>query len=118
VTDFVMPDWITGPSAPPVLDADTSTTDTGFRVVAHISRDNSGTYLLSDVTWPDMWSVRLYVTVLPRTLARNHPAPRHRRCWCEIWSPDETGEFIDSAILNPDTDAIEWESDTVHDTKP
>lgn len=118
VIEFVIPDRITEPSTPPVLDADNSSTDTGFQVVAHISRDNSGTRLVSDVTWPDMWSVRLFVTALLRNLAHNYPSQQHRRCWCEVWSPDETGEFVDSAILNPDIDAIEWESDTIHDTNP
>jgi hypothetical protein len=119
VIGFVMPDQSTEPSTPPVLGADDPTMQTsGFRVVAHISRDHSGTRLVSDVTWPDMWAVRLFVTALLRNLARNQLAQQHRRCWCEVWSSDEAGQFVDSAILNPDTDAIESESDTAHDTNP
>ena len=91
---------------------------TGFRVVAHVSRDNSGTQLIPDVSWPDAWSVRLFVTALLRNLARNNPAHQRRRCWCEVWTPDETGEYVDSAIPNPDTGAIEWESDTIRRTEP
>jgi hypothetical protein len=97
-----------------------STLETGFQVVAHVSRDNSGTRPVADVTWPDMWAARLFVTALLRNLAHKGLAHQHRRCWCEVWAPDEAGQFVDSAILNPDTDTdtIEWESDTVHDTKP
>ncbi|MCA1671644.1 MAG: hypothetical protein LC799_05395 [Actinobacteria bacterium] len=65
-----------------------------------------------------MWSVRLLVTALLRNLARNDKAQERRRCWCEVWTPDETGERVDSAVLNQDTGAIEWESDVVRDSDP
>jgi hypothetical protein len=33
------------------------------------------------------------------------------RCWCEIWTPNEDGELVDSAHVDPETGVIEWESD-------
>jgi hypothetical protein len=83
----------------------------GFRIIAHISRENHGARLISDVSWSDMWSVRLYVTALLRNAARSGLAFAKCRCWCEIWAPDETGELVDSANLDPETGVIEWESD-------
>jgi hypothetical protein len=76
----------------------TETAQSGFRVVAHISRpDHSGgARLVSDVSWSDMWSVRLYVTALLRNLARTSLVRANGRCWCEIWTPDESGELVDS----------------------
>jgi hypothetical protein len=58
-----------------------------------------------------MWSVRLYVTALLRNAARSGLASVESRCWCEIWAPDETGELIDSAYLDPETGVIEWQAD-------
>jgi hypothetical protein len=41
-----------------------------------------------------------------------------RDYWCEIWSPDETGELIDSAFPAPDAASIECESDILRDAEP
>jgi hypothetical protein len=82
-----------------------------FRIIAHLSRDNHGTRLVSDVSWSDMWSIRLYVTALLRNALRSGLATSECRWWCEIWTPDETGEPIDYARVDPETGVIEWESD-------
>jgi hypothetical protein len=118
VIGFVTPDRIIESLTEPSIGVDDHPSTTGYRVVAHINRDNGGTQLIPDVSWPDAWSVRLFVTALMRNLTRNNPAHQRRRCWCEIWTPDETGEYVDSAILNPDTGAIEWESDIIRRTDP
>jgi hypothetical protein len=91
----------------------TDTAQSGFRVVAHISRPGhgGGARLVSDVSWSDMWSVRLYVTALLRNLARTSLIPANGRCWCEIWIPNEAGELVDSAFLDQESGVIEWESD-------
>lgn len=117
VIRFVTPDQTNQSLTEPITRADGSTTDAGFRVVAHVRRADGGTQLVSDVPWPDAWSVRLFVTTLLQNLTRRHDA-HERRCWCEVWTPDENGEYLDSAILNPDTGAIEWESDLTHGTAP
>jgi hypothetical protein len=117
VIGFVTPDRIIESLTEPSTRADDDS-PSGYRVVAHISRHNDGTQLVPDVSWPDAWSVRLFVTALMRNLTRNSPAQQRRRCWCEVWTPDEDGEFVDSAILNPDTGAIEWESDIIRRTEP
>ena len=118
VVGFVTPDRIIGSFTEPSTSVDDDSTTPGYRVVAHLSRHNGGTQLIPDVSWPDAWSVRLFVTALLRNLTRTNPAHQQRRCWCEVWTPDETGEFVDSAILNPDTGAIEWESDIIRRTEP
>jgi hypothetical protein len=119
VIGFMTPDRILESITEPSTHADDdSPSCTGYRVVAHLSRDNGGTQLVPDVSWPDAWSVRLFVTALLRNLTRTNPVQQRRRCWCEVWTPDETGEFVDSAILNPDTGAIEWESDITPRTEP
>lgn len=115
VIGFVTPDRITESFTEPTH-VDQSTTGAGFRVVAHVSRDSGGTRLVPDVSWPDAWSVRLFVTALLRHLASNYHAQERRRYWCEVWTPDETGERVDSAILNPETGIIEWESDIARDS--
>ena len=117
VIGFVTPDRILESLTEPSTRAD-DPSSSGYRVVAHLSRHNGGTRLVPDVSWPDAWSVRLFVTALMRNLTRNNPAQQRRRCWCEVWTPDETGEYVDSAILNPDTGAIEWESDITRRTEP
>lgn len=83
----------------------------GFRVIAHFARENHGARLVSDVSWSDMWSIRLYITALLRNALRSGLASADCSCWCEVWAPDETGELIDSAHVDPDTGVIEWESD-------
>jgi hypothetical protein len=83
----------------------------GFRVVAHFARENHGARLISDVSWSDMWSIRLYITALLRNALRSGLASAECRCWCEVWTPDETGEPIDTAHVDPETGVIEWESD-------
>jgi hypothetical protein len=83
----------------------------GYRIIAHLRRENHGARLVSDVSWSDMWSVRLYVTALLRNAVRSGLAPAECRCWCEVWTPDETGELIDSAHVDPETGVIEWQSD-------
>ena len=98
VIRFVTPDQINQSLTESVTRADGSTTEAGFRVVAHVRRADDGTQLVSDVPWPDAWSVRLFVTALLRTLTRRHDA-QERRCWCEVWTPDENGEFVDSGLL-------------------
>ncbi len=115
VIGFVTPGRINESLTEPSTHVDHSTTGAGFRVVAHVNRDSGGTRLVPDVSWPDAWSVRLFVTALLRHLARNDHSQRRRRCWCEVWTPDETGERVDSAILNPETGIIEWESDIARD---
>ncbi len=35
----------------------------GFRIIAHLARENSGARVVSDVSWSDMWSIRLYITL-------------------------------------------------------
>ncbi|MCA1672715.1 MAG: hypothetical protein LC799_11100, partial [Actinobacteria bacterium] len=118
VIGFVATGRTTESFASPSAHGDRSTISTGFRIVAHVSRDDGGARLTSDVSWPDMWSVRLLVTALLRNLARNDKAQVRRRCWCEVWTPDENGERVDSAILNQDTGVIEWESDVVRGSDP
>jgi hypothetical protein len=83
----------------------------GFRVIAHFARESYGARLVSDVSWSDMWSIRLYITALLRNALRSGLASAECRCWCEVWAPDETGELIDSARVDPETGVIEWESD-------
>lgn len=117
VIRFVTPDQTNQLLTESITRAHSSTTDAGFRVVAHVRRADGGTQLASDVPWPDSWSVRLFVTALLQTLTRRHDTHK-LRCWCEVWTPDENGEHVDSAILNPDTGAIEWESDLTHGTQP
>jgi hypothetical protein len=113
VIGFVTPGRITESFTDPGTHVDRTTTGAGFRVVAHVSRDSAGMRLASDISWPDTWSVRLFVTALLRNLARNDHAHKRRQCWCEVWTPNETGERVDSAVLNPDTGIIEWESDMI-----
>lgn len=83
----------------------------GFRIIAHFARENHGARLVSDVSWSDMWSIRLYITALLRNALRSGLASAECSCWCEVWTPDETGELIDSAHVDPETGVIEWESD-------
>jgi hypothetical protein len=83
----------------------------GFRIIAHLNRESHGARLISDVSWADMWSIRLYVTALLRNALRSGLASAECRCWCEVWTPDETGELVDSAHVDPDTGVIEWKSD-------
>jgi hypothetical protein len=87
----------------------------GFRIIARINRQSHGARLVSDVSWTDMWSIRLYVTALLRYAMRGGLASAGCRCWCEVWTPDESGELVDSAHVDPETGVIEWESDM--DTK-
>lgn len=82
-----------------------------FQVVTHIRRDGHGTRLVTDVSWPDLWSVRLFATAMLRTLAQSSLVTDDCRCWCEVWRPDESGEIVDSAYLQSDTVTVEWESD-------
>jgi hypothetical protein len=85
----------------------------GFQVIAHVRRDNGGGGgARLAVSWPEPSSVRLFVTALLRDLAKNRSDVR-RRCWCEVWTPDETGTFLETAALNPDTGAVEWDGDTI-----
>jgi hypothetical protein len=100
----------TGPTAPPNAAEPTAAND-GFRIISHLNRENHGARLISDVSWADMWSIRLYVTALLRNALRSGLASGECRCWCEVWTPDETGELVDSAHVDPDTGVIEWESD-------
>jgi hypothetical protein len=80
-------------------------------VIAHLSREGQGARLVVPMAWPDMWAVRLFVNGLLRGLARSGLPALGCRCWCEVWIPDEIGELVDSAFLDPDASAIEWESD-------
>ena len=82
-----------------------------LRVVAHLSRDGHGARLVPDAAWADMWSVRLFVMGLLQNAARSGLPSLGCRCWCEVWSPDESGELVDSAFLDPDSGAVEWQSD-------
>jgi hypothetical protein len=100
-----------GSEQPPPTGGVQSRSDLGFRIVAHLRRDNHGARLVSDVSWSDMWSVRLYVTALLRNAARSGLASAESRCWCEVWAPDETGELVDAAYLDPESGVIEWQSD-------
>ena len=104
----------TDPTSEPSPSEDTDDTQTGFRIIAHLSRDGHSARLVSDLSWTDMWSVRLYITALLRNLARSSLASHDCPCRCEVWKPDETGQLVDSARQNPDTGVIEWESD-LHD---
>jgi hypothetical protein len=85
--------------------------NSGFRIIAHVSRESHGARLVSDVSWSDMWSIRLYVTALLRNAMRSGLTSAECRCWCEIWTPNEGGELVDSAHVDPETGVIEWESD-------
>jgi len=114
VTRFVTSDRTNESLTQPSTATDPPASDTELRVVAHVRRDGDGTRLIPDVSWPDAWSMRLFGTALLQNLARND---QRRRCWCEVWTPDETGELIDTAILHPDTGAIEWHSDILPDTQ-
>jgi hypothetical protein len=82
-----------------------------LRVITHLSREGQGARLVAPMAWSDMWSVRLFVAGLLCGLARSGLPALGCRCWCEVWNPDQTGELVDSAFLDPDTGAIEWESD-------
>jgi hypothetical protein len=100
----------TGPTAP--LNAGEPTVAIhGFRIIAHLSREDHGARLVSDVPCADMWSIRLYVTALLRNALRSGLASAECRCWCEIWTPDEGGKLVDSAHVDPETGVIEWASD-------
>lgn len=100
----------TGPPTPPNA-GEPIIANRGFRIIAHLNRDNHGARLVSDVSWADMWSIRLYVTALLRNALRSGLASAECRCWCEVWTPDETGELVDSAHVDPQTGVIEWQSD-------
>jgi hypothetical protein len=100
----------TGPPAP-LNAAEPPAVNHGFRIIAHLNRENHGARLVSDVSWADMWSIRLYVTALLRNALRTGLASAGCRCWCEVWTPNETGELVDSAHVDPDTGVIEWASD-------
>ena len=104
------PDQHAGPPAPPNAPEQFSA-DHGFRIIAHLNRENHSARLVSDVSWADMWSIRLYVTALLRNALRSGLASAECRCWCEVWTPDETGELIDSAHVDAETGVIEWRSD-------
>jgi hypothetical protein len=110
VIGFVTPDRTNESLVSPSTHIDRPIADAEFRIVAHVSRDGHGAQLTSDMSWPDTWSVRMFVTALLRNLSR-HDRQQCRRYWCDIWTPDESGERVDSAILNPDTRVIEWASD-------
>jgi hypothetical protein len=100
----------TGPTAQ-VNPAEPAAGSSGFRIIAHLDRDNHGARLISDVSWADMWSIRLYVTALLRNALRSGLASAECRCWCEVWAPDEAGELVGSAHVDPETGVIEWASD-------
>jgi hypothetical protein len=106
----VTPGQRTGPTAP-VYPAEPAAARPAFRVIAHLGRDNHGARLISDVSWADMWSIRLYVTALLRNALRSGLASAECRCWCEVWAPDEAGELVDSAHVDPETGVVEWASD-------
>src|SRR5918999_852298 len=42
-----------------------------FRLIAHFAREDHGARLVSDVSWSDMWSIRLYITALLRSAVRS-----------------------------------------------
>jgi hypothetical protein len=86
-------------------------TGSSFRIITHFAREDHGARLVSDVYWSDMWSIRLYITALLRNALRSGLASAESSCWCEVWTPDESGELIDSAHVDPETGVIEWESD-------
>lgn len=114
---FVAPDaGAADPGAEPSSSEDQSDkTAARYRVVAHLSRDGHSARLVPDVAWDDMWSVRLFVTGLLRNMGRSGLPSLGCRCWCEVWTPDESGKskLVDSAFLDPDTAAVDWESDLV-----
>jgi hypothetical protein len=72
----------TGPTAP-LNAAEPTAANHGFRIIAHLSRENNGARLVSDASWADMWSIRLYVTALLRNALRSGLASAECRCWCE-----------------------------------
>ncbi|MGH8965918.1 MAG: hypothetical protein ACRDXB_11400, partial [Actinomycetes bacterium] len=80
--DVLAPGEHTEPTAPPV-----DTEDQSFRIIAHLKRDGHGARLVSDVSWADMWSIRLYVTALLRNALRSGLASAECLCWCEVWTP-------------------------------
>jgi hypothetical protein len=86
-------------------------TGSSFRIITHFARKDHGARLTSDVYWSDMWSIRLYITALLRNALRSGLASAECSCWCEVRTPDERGELIDSAHVDPETGVIEWKSD-------
>src|SRR5262249_19509475 len=80
----------TTPEAESSVENRLDTTAPKFRVVAHLNRDGHGARLVPDVAWEDMWSLRLFVTGLLRNMGRSGLFALGCRCWCEVWTPDES----------------------------
>ncbi len=58
---------------------------------------------------PTSWSVRLFVTGLLRNMTRSGLPLLE----CQVWTPDETSELVDTAVLDPETGATDWQSDLI-----
>jgi hypothetical protein len=70
----------TGSPETPLSNDGQTSENHGFRIIAHLSRENHGARLVSDLSWSDMWSIRLYVTALLRNALRSGLASAECRC--------------------------------------
>lgn len=84
-----------------------------FQVIAQVSSPDGDMELTARLSWLDEGSARLFVTALLRNLCHGNFGQEGYRCWCEIWTPDETGEFVDSACPGQQIGRVEWDSEII-----
>jgi hypothetical protein len=89
-----------------------------FQVITHVSPLDGDTELTARLSWPDEGSARSFATALLRSLHHGNFGQEGYRCWCEVWAPDETGEFVDSAYPGPQTGCVEWDSEIIDAAAP
>lgn len=89
-----------------------------FQVIAHVNLPDGRTELTARLSWSDEGSARLFVTALLRNLCHGNFGQEGYRCWCEVWVPDERGEFVDSACAGQQIGCVEWDSEIIDATAP
>jgi hypothetical protein len=89
-----------------------------FQVIAHVNPPDGRTELTARLSWSDEGSARLFVTALLRNLCHGNFGQEGYRCWCEVWVPDETGEFVDSACPGQQIGRVEWDSEIIDAVAP
>jgi hypothetical protein len=89
-----------------------------FQVITHVSPPGGDTELTARLSWSDEGSARSFATALLRNLHDGDLGQDGYRWWCEIWTPDETGELVDSAYPGQQTGHVEWDSEIIDAAAP
>jgi hypothetical protein len=89
-----------------------------FQVITHVSSPEGDTEPTARLSWPDEGSARSFATALLRNLHHGSFGQEGYHCWCEVWAPDETGEFIDSASPSRQTGHVKWDSEILDAVAP